>query len=728
MTMPQSARNSSHATQTLTPLADTAREQMKIVIVGHVDHGKSSLIGRLFYETDSLPDGKFEAITASCKKRGMPFEWSFLLDALQSERDQGITIDTTQIWFKTERRDYVIIDAPGHKEFLKNMISGAASADAAILLIDAKEGVREQSKRHGYLLHLLGIRQIAVAVNKMDLVDYSQERFEEIKAEYTAYLESVGVTPSCFIPISAREGVGITPEQSSVVSRQSSEKNGTDNRLLTTDNSTILEALDAFTPTAPLTDMPLRLPVQDVYKFDERRILAGRIESGSLQVGDELLFSPSNKRTTITSIEQWPTPDTAPQKASAGQSVGITLQDQLFIERGEMISHVEDAPLLSNLFHANIVWLGDNPLREGNFYKIKLQNAELHAEVRSIDQVLDTDTLKRVSPLPLGEVAEQSDAGEGEESAEGVKVLECSDNQPNTATPQHLNTSSNPHPKSEISTSPNGRGVEIPRHGVGEVTFRVRGMAALDDHADNPKTGRFVIIEDYDVVGGGIINLQGVDNQRTAPKKVKSENIYAVEHQISTEQRVAMNGHLPGILWFTGLSGSGKSTLTQAVQTQLFAKGYQVMVLDGDNVRHGLCSDLGFSADDRSENIRRVGEVAALFARAGFIVLTAFISPYIEDRRRARNASPEHFHTVYVKASLETCEGRDIKGLYAKARAGEIKNFTGIDDPYEPPIHSDLEIETDKLSVEQSVEQVVEYIEARLVKPVRQRNQLGGGI
>ena len=618
------------------------REQMKIVIVGHVDHGKSSLIGRLFYETGSLEDGKYEAILASSEKRGMPFEWSFLLDALQAERDQGVTIDTTQIWFKTESRDYVIIDAPGHKEFLKNMISGAASADAAILLIDAKEGVQEQSKRHGYLLHLLGIRQIAVAVNKMDLVDYSSERFEEIKKEYTAYLNSVGVEPTVFIPISAREGDNIA-DTSSVMDW--------DNK------TTILNALDGFTPTKPLTDLPLRFPVQDVYKFDERRILAGRIESGSLKVGDEVIFSPSNKISTITSLEQWPDDaENSPTYASAGQSIGLTLQHPLFLERGEVMSHALDAPVLSNYFSANIVWLGDNPLQTGKRYKIKLGTAEYDADLRTIDRVLSTDDLS------FGE----------------AKTIE--------------------------------------RHGVGEVTFRLRGMAALDDHANNPRAGRFVIIEGYDVVGGGIITLDGIADQRVDSMVRKSQNITKVEQQVSLPQRVAMNGHLPAILWFTGLSGSGKSTLAQALQEKCFAKGYQVMVLDGDNVRHGLNRDLGFSAEDRSENIRRVGEVAALFAKAGFIVITAFISPYIEDRRRARNAAPEHFHTVYVEADVETCESRDVKGLYAKARAGEIKNFTGIDDPFEAPEHSDLILKTAELSIEEATEQLMHYVEANFVK------------
>lgn len=614
---------------------DSSRQQLKIVIVGHVDHGKSSLIGRLFYETGSLPDGKFEAIKASCEKRGMPFEWSFLLDALQAERDQGITIDTTQIWFKTAKRDYVIIDAPGHKEFLKNMISGAASADAAILLIDAKEGIKEQSKRHGYLLHLLGIKQIAVAVNKMDLVEYSEEHFQKIKAEYTDYLQSVGVVPSAFIPISAREGVGITSP-------------------LTTHHS-ILEVLDNFHPTPSLENLPLRFPVQDVYKFDERRILAGRIESGSLQVGDEILFSPSNKITKVTSIEQWPAQSTK-HNAQAGESIGITLHDPLFIERGEVISHVADAPLLSSLLKARIVWLGDAPLVLGKTYKIKLQTAEYRADVQSIDRVLDTDSLK------------------------------------------------------------NGVASQIERHQIGEVTLRLRGLAALDDHAQNPRTARFVMIDGYDMAGGGIISLEGIEDQRAKPTIVKSQNIYEVAQGVSTEQRIGRNGHLPAVLWLTGLSGSGKSTISQELQTRLFAKGYQVVVLDGDNVRHGLCSDLGFAPEDRSENIRRVGEVAALFARGGFIVITAFISPYIADRKRARAAAPEYFHSIYVKADLETCEKRDVKGLYAKARRGEIKGFTGIDDPYEPPKTPDLVIDTNQSTVEDAVAMLVRYVDEKLVK------------
>jgi len=644
-------------------LRATSNAQMNIVIVGHVDHGKSTLVGRLLYDTGSLPDGKFEQIKASSEKRGMPFEWSFLMDALQTERDQGITIDTTQIWFSTEKRRYCIIDAPGHKEFLKNMITGAASAEAALLIIDAKEGVKEQSKRHGYLLHLLGIRKVAVAVNKMDLVNYDEKAFSAIEQEYRAYLKSVGVTPTFIIPISARDGVNIISTRNTQHAIPLPWYKG----------PSILEALDRFEETVPESNLPLRLPVQDVYKFDERRIIAGRIESGSLKVGDEILFSPSGRRVKIASIESWP--QTTPVKeASAGQSVGITLSDQIFAERGNIVSHVKNAPALTNLIRAQIFWLGHNPLTVGKRYKMKLSTYETTVEVKDILQTVDTGSLA--------------------------------------------------HSKS----------TQVERGGVAEILLRVRGLMAVDDHAENARTGRFVLIEDYDVAGGGIISLKGIPDQRVASAEIKSKNISEIDFRITSEQRSLANGHLGGILWFTGLSGSGKSTLALELQQRLFAKGYQVFVLDGDNVRAGLNKDLGFSPEDRTENIRRVGEVAALFARAGIIVITSFISPYKEDRRRARAAAPEHFNTIYIKADVATCEKRDVKGLYKKARLGEIKEFTGISAPYEEPENPDLIIDTASMSVEESVGRLLEYVQKQLVDPVENpeaaqpRDYSGGGI
>ncbi|MBL0318661.1 MAG: adenylyl-sulfate kinase [Alphaproteobacteria bacterium] len=620
------------------------REQMKIVIVGHVDHGKSTLIGRLFHDTDSLPDGKFEQIQMLCKKRGMPFEWSFLMDALQAERDQGITIDTSQIWFKTPLRDYVIIDAPGHKEFLKNMISGAANSEAALLIIDAKEGVKEQSKRHGYLLHLLGVRQIAVAVNKMDLVGYDENVFRQIEQEYREYLKDIGVVPTYIIPISAREGDNIIK---------------TSDKMKWYTGPAVIEALDHFKKQPASAELPLRFPVQDVYKFDERRIIAGRIESGSIRVGDNIIFSPTNKMVKVKSIESWNGSRDLPtvEHASAGMSVGITLEDQIFVERGHVISHVQQAPFLTNIFRARIFWLDDKPLVIGERYKLKINTSSYEVEVKEIERVVDTSDL-------------------------GHHVKE-----------------------------------RVERNDVAEVIFRIKGLAAMDSFNENADTGRFMLVRGFRPVGGGIIDLYGFTNQRV-DVEIKSKNIHAVDIRITPEQRALRNGHKGGVLWFSGLSGSGKTTLALELQQHLFNKGYHVYVLDGDNIRGGLSADLGFAPEDRSENIRRVSEVAALFANAGMIVITAFISPYRQDRHRARTAAPSSFHSIYIKADVATCEKRDPKGLYQKARKGEIKEFTGISAPYEEPDNPDLIVDTENCDILTSVKMLLDYVEKNLVESV----------
>jgi len=619
------------------------REQMKIVIVGHVDHGKSTLVGRLFYDTGSLPDGKFEQVQASCKRRGMQFEWSFLMDALQAERDQEITIDTSQIWFKTKNRDYVIIDAPGHKEFLKNMISGAASSESALLLIDAKEGVREQSKRHGYLLHLLGIRQLAVVVNKMDLEDYSEEKFNKIKQEYSEYLKGIGVIPIDVIPISAREGENLAKRSAHMPWYK---------------GPTVIEALDKFNKKPDLQELALRFPIQDVYRFDEhKRIFAGRIESGEIKVGDELIFSPSNKTSKVKTIECWNevTPQTS---AKAGMSIGITLDEQIFVQRGEIASLKIDAPILTNIFRARLFWLGNKPLYAGDRLRMKINTSEYRVEIKTIEQVVNTDNLS--------------------------------------------------HGQSKV----------INKNDVAEVVIRVRGMAALDEFEQNERMGRFMLLDGYNIVGGGIISMEGFPNQRVE-KKYKSENLFSAIDLVTSEQRAIVNGHLGGILWFSGLSGAGKTTLAMELEKRLFAKGYQIFVLDGDNIRKGLCSDLGFEPKDRSENLRRVAEVSALFAKAGVIVITAFISPYTKDRHNARAAAPDCFHSIYIKADMKTCEERDPKGLYKKARAGEIQHFTGVSDKFEEPQNPDLVIENAKQTLEESLRQLEEYIDQNLVVPVK---------
>ena len=558
------------------------RDQLKIVIVGHVDHGKSTLVGRLFHETGSLPDGKFEAIKAMCERRGMPFEWAFLMDAFQAERDQGITIDTSQIWFKTAARDYVIIDAPGHKEFLKNMITGAAQAEAALLVIDADEGVREQSRRHGYLLSLLGITQVAVAINKMDLVGYSEERFRAVEAEYRAYLESIGVKPRVIVPVSAREGDLIS---------------GPSANMPWYDGPSVVGALDSFEKAAPMVERPLRMFVQDIYKFDQRRIIAGRLSSGRIRVGDEVIFSPSNKTVRVKSIESWSSDPAAPARtaAEAGESIGITLDEQIFVERGDLVSHVPDedggAPMETDVFRARLFWLGREPLSEGKRLKLKLGTLEAQVTVERIEHVVDTGDLAT------------------------------------------------------------GAATHVERNAVAEVVIRANRLLALDPYEDNPYSGRFVLVDRYDVVGGGIVSMEGYADQRELVTR-RATNITRVEHRITEDMRVARNGHKGAVIWLTGLSGAGKSTLAVALEQALFEKGYQAYVLDGDNIRDGLNANLGFSPEDRAENIRRVGEVASLFASAGMIAITAFISPYRSDRERARTGAPGRYHVVLVLASV----------------------------------------------------------------------------
>ena len=407
----------------------TTRPQVRIVIVGHVDHGKSTLVGRLLHETGSLPEGKLEMLQAVSARRGMPFEWSFLLDALQTERDQGITIDTTQISFRTRSRDVVLIDAPGHAEFLRNMITGASQADAAVLIIDALEGVRDQTRRHGYLLHLLGVKQVAIVVNKMDRVDFSASRFKEISDEISAHLTGLGVTPSAVIPISARDGDGVAERTP---------------RIQWYRGPTVVEALDALEPARPLQALALRLPVQAIYKFDDRRIVAGRIESGSLAAGDEIVIMPAGKIAKIRTVEGWPA---TPVKGSqgAGRSVGITLDRELFIERGDVIAHVGTSPRDTRRIRARIFWLHDKPLATGASILVRLGTRETRATVVAIEKAVD--------PGELSSVETKS----------------------------------------------------IARNHVGEIDISLAQPIAADPYTDNPRTGRLVIEVNGRIAGGGLV-------------------------------------------------------------------------------------------------------------------------------------------------------------------------------------------------------------------------------
>jgi bifunctional enzyme CysN/CysC len=621
-------------------IGSTAGDLMRVVIVGHVDHGKSTLVGRMFHDTGQLPDGKLEAIQEMCRKRGMPFEWAFLMDSLKAERDQGVTIDTSQIWFRHNDRQYVIIDAPGHREFIRNMVTGASNADAAVLMIDADQGVRRQSRHHSYLLQLLGVSEVAVAVNKMDLVNYNEDRFREIETEYRTYLEGIGVTARRIIPISAREGDNVAK-----ASEQMNWYRG----------PTVIETLAEFAlPQSPV-DRPLRLPLQDVYKFDDRRILAGRIESGTLTTGDELLFSPSNRTARISSIETWNVEGNVTQ-ASAGQSVGITLDEQIFVERGEVASHISNAPIETDIFHLRLFWLADTPLEIGARYGLKLGPLHLDATVERIERVIDVEALS-------------------DHSAE-----------------------------------------QVARDEIADVVLRTNQLVAIDEHDDLPRTSRAILYDRHRTLAGGVISMESYPDQREQVT-VRSSNITEVDHGVDNARRASRNRHKPGVLWFTGLSGAGKSTLAMALERRLFDAGYQVYVLDGDNVRTGLNTNLGFSPEDRAENIRRVGEVAALLADAGMIVISAFISPYRADRERAREAAGDSFREIFIKADVATCESRDPKGLYKRARAGEIAEFTGISAPYEEPVTPELIVDTSDRDVESCLDELVAYVKTNFSNP-----------
>jgi bifunctional enzyme CysN/CysC len=602
----------------------TTRPQVRIVIVGHVDHGKSTLVGRLLHETGSLPEGKLEMLKEVSARRGMPFEWSFLLDALQTERDQGITIDTTQIRFRTRSRDVVLIDAPGHAEFLRNMITGASQADGAVLIIDALEGVRDQTRRHGYLLHLLGIKQVAVVVNKMDRVDFGSERFKEISDEISAHLTGLGVTPTAVIPISARDGDGVAEHTARIGWYQ---------------GPTVVEAIDALEPARPLEQLALRLPVQAIYKFDDRRIVAGRIESGHLKAGDEIVIMPAGKIAKIKTVESWPvTPLAGPH--GAGRSVGITLDRELFVERGDVIAHAGATPRDTRRMRARIFWLHDKPLSKGDQILIRLGTRESRASVVAIEKAVDPGELS---------------------------------NEETTA---------------------------IARNHVGEIDISLAQPIAADPCQDNPRTGRLVIEVNGRIAGGGLV-LSVDAGQRAVPV-----DIVPVESALRPEERSARYRHNGAVVWLTGLPGSGKSTLARALERRLFSRGGSPILLDGDTLRAGLNNDLGFSVQDRSENIRRLAEVATHLARNGHIAIVAAVSPSADDRAAARRIADTAFREIYVAAPAEVCESRDPKGHYAKARAGALPSFTGITNDYQPPAECELRIDTSTKTVSDATDEI----------------------
>lgn len=560
------------------------RENLNIVVVGHVDHGKSTLIGRLLYDTDSLPAGAIEKVKRISAEKGKSFEYAYLLDAFEEEQKQGITIDITMLQFFTEKRDYVIIDAPGHKEFLKNMISGVASAEAAILVVDAKEGIQEQSKRHGYILSLLGIKKVYVAVNKMDLVDYSEERFNEIQTQFNEFLNNLNIYPEKYIPISAFYGENIVSKAKNIPWYR---------------GGSILETMDSIKKDQGIERKGLRFPIQDVYKFDTRRIIAGRLEAGTLKAGDEIVIYPSGKTTKVKTIEYWQEKDKT-DKVTAGMSVGITVEDEFFNKRGEVICHKEDPVTVANVFNANIFWLGKTPLVANKKYKLKITTDEVEFEVLSVNKIIDAATLESKADL-----------------------------------------------------------AEINKNDVAEVTIKTKHAICFDEFTKLQATGRFVIVDGYDVSGGGIIS--GVeDSLRREIKELKTNNLAIRKRLVSRKEREAKLNQKGKVIWLTGVPGCGKNEIAVKLEKKLFDLGKKVYYLDSSNLRFGLSSDLAFDRKDAYEQTRRIAEVANLFADSGTITIVSAVSRFKEDREYAKDIIGKDSYTeIYVEAPSEICKKRN---------------------------------------------------------------------
>jgi len=561
---------------------------MNVVIVGHVDHGKSTLVGRLLADTHTLGDGKIEKVKETCKRSGKRFEYAFLLDALEEEQGQGITIDAARVFFRTDLRDYIIIDAPGHIEFLKNMVTGAARAEAAVLLIDAKEGVRENSRRHGYLLSMLGIKQIIVAVNKIDLVNYDEEVFKKITEEYGVFLASIGVKPLRFIPVSAREGDNIA---------------ATGDNLGWYEGPTILQAVDNLQKAATDENLPLRMPVQDVYKFnavgDDRRVIAGRIESGSVSVGDEIKFLPSGKSSHVASLEVFNAP--SPTKLGPGQCASITLTEQIFVSRGDLLCHPAHKSHVSTRLKVNLFWLGKAPMVQGRRYKLKLATASVDVTIDSIERVLDASDLD----------------------------------------------------------SRNNK-TQIERHDVAEMTLRTRRPVAFDLSAELEATGRFVVVDGYDIAGGGIIREALSDEMEVHRRERELRDTEWVRGDITPTMRAKLNGHRAALVMFSGIAEEGKHRFARALETALVQEGSHAYLLDGKNVVLGIDADIAF--DDIDELVRRFGEVANILLDAGLMVISTTNVIGLSDHRQIETQiAPTPMHLVHVGSEAEGLpDGADL--------------------------------------------------------------------
>ena len=618
-----------HATHDTAP---RARDLLRFITCGSVDDGKSTLIGRMLHAARALPDDQLAALADDSRRfgtQGDELDFALLVDGLSAEREQGITIDVAYRFFTTARRKFIVADTPGHEQYTRNMVTGASTADLAVILVDARKGLLTQTRRHSYLVSLLGIRDVVLAVNKLDLVDWSRDTFEAIERDYREFARQLDIERIVAIPLSALRGDNIGERSA---------------RTPWYAGPTLIEHLETVDAATTNDDGALRMPVQWVCRPDlDFRGYAGRILGGRVRAGDAVRVLPSGKTTRVARIVGF-SGDRA--EAVRGESAMLALEGEIDISRGDVICAADDPAGVADQFETTLVWMDDAPMLPGRPYLVKLGASSVGASFGPPKYAIDVDSLEHLA----------------------AKTLEL--------------------------------------NGIGVVNVSLDRAVPFDAYADNRDMGGFIVIDRYNnrTVGAGLIHFA----------LRRSQNIHWQALDVDKQARIRQNGHKPCVLWFTGLSGSGKSTIANIVERELHARGVRTYLLDGDNVRHGLSKDLGFTDADRVENIRRVGEVARLMVDAGLVVLTAFISPFRSERALARSmVDGGEFVEVFVDTPLAVVEARDPKGLYRKARRGELKNFTGIDSPYETPQAPELRIDTSVQTPEQAAITIVDALVAR---------------
>jgi len=604
---------------------------LRFITCGSVDDGKSTLIGRLLYDSKMIFEDQLSALEADSKRvgtRGQEIDFALLVDGLAAEREQGITIDVAYRFFSTDKRKFIVADTPGHEQYTRNMVTGASTADLAVILIDARKGVLVQTRRHSYLAHLIGVRNIVLAVNKMDLVDYDQAVFERIVADYRTFASSIGIADFVPIPISGVYGDNIT--------------NAPSDNTPWYHGPSLIHHLETV-PIDVATDQakPFRLPVQWVNRPNlDFRGFSGLISGGSVSPGDSVRILPSGRTTTVEKVVAF---DGDLDRAVAGQSITLTLADEVDCSRGDVISGAQEPPQVADQFEATLVWMADEEMLPGRAYWLKLATQTVTATVQAPKYQVNVNTMEHLA----------------------AKTLEL--------------------------------------NAIGVVNLSTDRPIIFEPYEASRTLGGFILIDKLTnaTVGAGMLRFS----------LRRSQNVHWQPVDVGRAHHAALKNQKPAVVWLTGLSGAGKSTIANIVEKKLARMNRHTFLLDGDNVRHGLNKDLGFTDADRVENIRRVGEVARLMTDAGLIVITAFISPFRAEREMVRQMmAPGEFVEVHIDTPLAEAEKRDVKGLYKKARAGELKNFTGIDSPYEPPEEPELRIDTTTLSAEEAADVIVDYL------------------